>query len=495
MKNNIKVLVVALFISISQGYAAYDFSSVTNLINDSISKVGPSCGILITRNDSVIYKKYFGFWSDATYQPIASGSKLPSMAVIMSLVDQGLMSLDDTVQHYLPSFSGKPIITLRQLMSHTSGLPGNSSYISDNSITLQQAVDSVGLRTSMTSYAPGTSFQYGGVSMHVAGRMAEIATGKSWDVLFNEKFGTPMALAHTDYIGLGATTNYRIAGGMGTTMPDYGKIINMFYHYGYHNGVQLIDTASIIAMESDQTNGVPLVNTPYAGDPLREDFRYGFGTWLEKVNPNNNKAIQIGDQGALGFTPWVDRCRNMTVVFYVKKSLGGIQPTHTKLRQLIEQIVPIAIPKPIITKVVSQLKSSAATSNQWFLNDNIIPGAVNQFYTPTVSGNYTVRVANFGGCDVTSDAFNFILTSNTTCLGGQNLEIYPNPTTGKIKITLPTTSVTNITLNNQVGMRVKSFLMENEKGEIDLSAFENGVYFLTIQNELGAVTKKLVLRK
>ena len=346
----------------------------------------------------------------------------------------------------------------------------------------------------MTLFAPGEVFQYGGVSMHVAGRMAEIATGKKWDVIFNEKFGTPLSLVHTDYLGLGATTNYRIAGGMGTTMPDYGKLLNMFYHYGNYNGVQIIDTASVIAMQTDQTKGVSLINTPYSGDPLRENLRYGFGVWLEKINPTNNSVVQCGDQGAFGFTPWIDRCRNMSVVFFVRKTLAAIQPTHTKLRELIEQVVPIAIPKPSITYIASQLKSSANTGNQWLLNGVEISGATSQFYTPLSLGSYSVRVTNLGGCDMLSDVYDYKTTSMPST-HNESLNIYPNPTKGKFLIQLSSSLTTSITITNPAGVKVKAMLVQGESNEIDLSDCVNGVYVLTIKNDLDAVNKKIILSK
>jgi CubicO group peptidase (beta-lactamase class C family) len=363
----------------------YDFSPITNLITNNISTVGPDCGFMIIRGNTVIYKNYWGSWDDNTYQPIGSGSKMASMALLMKLIDEGYLSPNDTVQNFLPSFNGKPIITLHQLMNHTSGLPGNSSYISDNNISLQQAVDNIGNLTPMTSYAPGTAFQYGGVSMHVAGRMAEIATGLSWDTLFNQKIAIPLEMNNTDYLGLGNTTNFRIAGGIGTTMPDFAKFMTMMLNNGNYNGTQIIDSETIDMMTSDQTGGVPLIETPYENDPLRENLRYGYGNWIEQES--NNLTTQFGSQGVFGFTPWVDRCRNITCVFFVRKTLNTIQPIHTQLRNLVEQIIPLWAAVPTITQNGSFLQSSSLSGNQWLLNGVEIPLATNQTYTPTQNGN------------------------------------------------------------------------------------------------------------
>jgi CubicO group peptidase (beta-lactamase class C family) len=150
-----KKIILILFIALQSSNlkAQYNFTPITQLITDSLSVVGQAgqnCGFMIVKGDSVIYEQYWGNWNNTTYQPIASGSKMPSMALILKLIEEGYLSPNDTVQNFLPSFSGKPVITLHQLMNHTSGLPVNSSYISNNNLTLQQAVDSVGLNTPMT---------------------------------------------------------------------------------------------------------------------------------------------------------------------------------------------------------------------------------------------------------------------------------------------------------------------------------------------------------
>ncbi len=408
--------------------AQYDYTPITRLLTDSAGVIGQSgqnLGFMIVRGDSVLFEKYWGSWNNTTYQPIASGSKMPSMALLMKLVNDGRLSLSDTVQRFIPAFRNKPVITLGQLMSHTSGLPGISPYISNNGFTLKQAADSIGLRTPMTSFAPGSAFQYGGVSMHVAGRMAEVATGMRWDSLFQKEIGRPLGLANTNYAGTGATTNFRIAGGMGTTMPDFSKLLSMLLQYGWYKNQQIMDSLTVVMMQSNQTGILPLIGTPYANDPLREDFRYGYGVWVEQEN--NGQTTQFGSQGAFGFTPWIDRCRNIACVLFVRRSLGIIQPTHTELRKLVEQIIPVKLEKPVISFSGSRLQSSYTSGNQWYFNHKMLPGENSQYLNPSASGTYTVRYMSREGCDVFSDSFAY----NTLSMGDQpvqeRLRLYPNP--------------------------------------------------------------------
>jgi CubicO group peptidase (beta-lactamase class C family) len=453
--------------------AQFDFDPITDLITDSIGVIGQSgesCGLLIVQGDSVIYERYWGSWDSTTYQPIASGSKMPSMALMMRLIDEGFLSLTDTVQNYLPSFAGKPFMTLHQLMSHTSGLPGQSPYISDNSYTLQQAVDSIGMNTPMTSFSPGTAFQYGGVSMHVAGRLAEITTGMTWDSLFQQKIAIPLGMTNTDYEALGETTNYRIAGGMGTTMPDFSKLLIMLLNDGLFNGVQVIEPETVSIMQSDQTNGVPLISTPYSNDPLRQDFRYGYGVWVEKEF--NGETTQFGSQGAFGFTPWIDRCRNIGCVFFVRRTLGIIQPTHTQLRELIEQIIPVQLAQPLITANGNQLQSSYPDGNQWYFNGVLLNGEDGSVLDASISGIYQVSHTSEEGCTVFSEELiHTAVGINET--GFPTLwTIHPNPSADLIYANC----TEGYELFNAMGQRIAQ--STESVHSIGIAELPTGVYYL-----------------
>ena len=480
MKKVILLCFVALLSSNAK--AQTNLSSITQLISDSIGVIGQAgqnCGFMIVQGDSVIYEKYWGAWNRNTYQPIASGSKMPSMALMMRLIDEGFLSPNDTVQNFLPSFSGKPIITLHQLMNHTSGLPGISPFISDNSITLQQAVDSIGLNTPM-SFLPGSEFRYGGVSMHVAGRMAEIATGKRWDSLFQQKIAVPLGMTNTDYVALGATTNYRIAGGMGTTMLDFSKLLTMLLNYGEFNNAQVVDSLTVKMMQTDQTNGVPLNGTPYAGDPLRDNFRYGYGVWVEEET--NGETTQYGSQGAFGFTPWIDRCRNIACVLFVRRTLGIVQPTHTRLRNLVEQIIPIKLLKPTITMNNSQLQSSYHNGNQWYLNDTLIIGETSKYFTPKQSGNYSVGYTSEEGCEIISDDFMYTVSSVEE-QEHYDISIFPNPVSNSLFIKNESLSSSHFYIINSMGLTLKEGRFEGNK--VDVSTLIKGVYIINLRDDQG----------
>ncbi len=103
---------------------------------------------------------------------VASVSKTLSAVVLMSLVDDGLLDLNDSIGQYLPVFTayGKGHSTIRQCFSHTGGWPDGDDYINDGTLTLAESVDSIAMNIPL-AYEPGTAFLYGGISMQIVGRV------------------------------------------------------------------------------------------------------------------------------------------------------------------------------------------------------------------------------------------------------------------------------------------------------------------------------------
>lgn len=241
---------------------------------------------------------YAGYGSD-TVVPIASASKLLSSIVVMSCVERDGLDLDAPVSVYLPEFRGtKGTMTVRQMFSHTSGLPSNSIFAFDPSITLAQAVSRIALFTPLES-TPGTDFCYGQVGMHVAGRVCEVVSGLDWDTLFEERVASPLGLTSTNYDGLYDTDNPLIAGGAESSLGDYARVIRMLMNGGTYRGAMILEPASIDLMFTDMTSGLPIRCTPSPG----LERNYGLGCWV-RGRPDGSKRID--SPGAFGYTPWIE---------------------------------------------------------------------------------------------------------------------------------------------------------------------------------------------
>ena len=321
---------------------SYDFTNIENILERAAPGLG-GCALLLIKNDKVIYRKSFGRYGTDKVVPIASASKWLSGALIMTLVDEGRISLDDTVSKYLPEFgTDKSNITVRHLFAHTSGLPPEARCRNDKHTTLERCTSEIAqlkLRA-----APSEEFFYGGVSMHVGGRIAEIVSGKSWYELFAEKIAEPLGMAQTDFLAYGPTDNPRPAGDARSSADDYGRFLQMILQRGSFNGTKILSATSVVEMHKDQTGNARIAYTIYgkhrARDPNLLLARYGVGVWRERVEEGSQQLREASSQGALGFSPWIDVERNLAGVLSVQSSFSRVMPVYLELKEEIRRIVP-----------------------------------------------------------------------------------------------------------------------------------------------------------
>jgi serine-type D-Ala-D-Ala carboxypeptidase/endopeptidase len=322
--------------------ASYNFVTVDNILERAARGFG-GCALLLIKDDKVVYRKSFGRYRADRVVPIASASKWLSGALISALVDDGKLSLDDTVSKYIPEFNAeKSHITVRHLFAHTSGLPPEARCRNDKGTTLERCMSEIAQM--QLRAAPGEEFYYGGVSMHVGGRIAEIVSGKPWHELFAEKIAVPLGMSQTDFLAYGSTSNPRPAGDARSSVDDYGRFLQMILQRGSFNGKQILSATSVAEMHKDQTGGAHIAYTIYerhgAHDPSLPLARYGVGVWREKVHEPNHQLREASSQGALGFSPWIDVERNLAGVLSVQGSFSRVLPVYLKLKEEIRLIVP-----------------------------------------------------------------------------------------------------------------------------------------------------------
>ena len=143
---------------------------------------------------------------------LASTSKWLTAILAMKLVEAGVMSLDDTPQTYLDWWSrsgddGRSRVTLRQLLSFTSGFVGGTGLRNDEGIpcveepntTIEECAQAIHDSGSIAeggyfAYEPGTHYFYGPGHMHIAAAMMEQATGLGFNALFRKEIVEPLGL-------------------------------------------------------------------------------------------------------------------------------------------------------------------------------------------------------------------------------------------------------------------------------------------------------------
>jgi CubicO group peptidase (beta-lactamase class C family) len=188
-------------------------------------KLAGIIGIIADRDGKVHYKNLLGYADVEAQKPIsednvfwiASMSKMFVGASIMTLVDEGKVSLDDPVMKYIPQLSKwmvidekdsshmvlKPVehpVTIRHVLSHTSGLTGMSELqqtIGADATPLKgRAISSV---TGPLQWQPGEKYQYGNQGMNIAARIVEIVSGMPYEKFLQSHFFDPLGMSETTF--------------------------------------------------------------------------------------------------------------------------------------------------------------------------------------------------------------------------------------------------------------------------------------------------------
>ena len=114
-------------------------------------------------------------------------------------------------------------------------------------------------------------------------------------------------------------------------------------------------------------------------------------------------------------------------------------------------------------------------SYQWYMSGVMIPGATQQYYTPTTNGVYYCRVGNENNCYNLSPNYN-LLTLSVNNLATPSLSLYPNPTTGMLQVADFKEGMLNV--YNAMGQ----LIIQQTEPLIDLSKQANGIYQIRAYN-------------
>lgn len=136
---------------------------------------------------------------NATFH-IGSMTKLFTASLVMQLDQEGILSLDDTIDRWFPSAPGGDEITVRMLLQHESGLY-ELDFDLVGHVEPQQLIDGVFLEAPV--FAPGTEYQYLNAGYIMLGRIAELAADAPYEELVRTRFIEPLKLSSTYLDGAG----------------------------------------------------------------------------------------------------------------------------------------------------------------------------------------------------------------------------------------------------------------------------------------------------
>jgi D-alanyl-D-alanine carboxypeptidase len=214
---------------------------IDKLAVDALAKSGvPSASVAVVKDGQIAYVKAYG---DARLEPktpampgmrysIGSISKQFTAAAILFLQEQGKLSLDDKVSKFIPDLTRANEVTIRQLLSHTSGYQDYwpQDYLMPmmlKPVTAQTIMDQWARKP--LDFEPGSKWQYSNTNYVIAGVIVEKAAGMPLLQFLRERVFTPLGMksvANIDQETLADTdpTGYlRYALGPVRVAPKEGK--------------------------------------------------------------------------------------------------------------------------------------------------------------------------------------------------------------------------------------------------------------------------------
>lgn len=191
------------------GFDADALKRAERAIESELARGGfPGAALAIGRLDNVVLEQGFGRLSWSRHEPrvdpeytvydLASLTKVvAATTAVMLLVEDGKLSLDDRVSRFLPEYSvgSKRIVTIRHLLTHTSGLPAGATVTAATpAAALARALD-VPLR-----WSPGQRVEYSDIGFIVLWAAAEVAAEEPLFRLIDRRVFGPLGMHSTTFI-------------------------------------------------------------------------------------------------------------------------------------------------------------------------------------------------------------------------------------------------------------------------------------------------------
>lgn len=279
----------------------------------------------VTRSDRDVVVHAAGI--DAGHVDVLrSATKVATVTAFMTLVRDGVVALEDPVARFIPAFGDdKAGVTVRHLLSMNSGLPSQWRGFSD-AAPLGEGANAIAKAPLVAR--PGERFIYGNLGLTVAGRVAEIASGRPWEQFFQDALAAPLGLKF-DYVPL---ETGRLGGGGRTNAASYARLLRLHLGRGVYGGSAFLPADLVEIMQA--SNGSRFVNPIPDIDP----HGYGMGWWFDSVDASGSPLV-ISDAGAWGAYPWLDRVRRYGAILFVRKQLAQGVTLQREIRPLVERLI------------------------------------------------------------------------------------------------------------------------------------------------------------
>jgi CubicO group peptidase (beta-lactamase class C family) len=365
---------------------------------------------LIARKGKIVFYKAYGFNDLDTKSPldkngifrIASQTKAITTVAAMMLWEEGKFSIDDPVSKFIPSFANQTVlskfqqkdttfttvpakrpITIRDLLTHTSGLgypaigttEAKAIYaknkisggVGEKSPSLSDAMTRLG--TLPLLFQPGEQWMYG-LNTDLLGYLVEVWSGMTLEDFFSKRIFQPLGMKDThfnlpsekasrlvnffqegadgikkqDKVLGGLDMNFPLqkhtyfsgGGGLSSTIYDYAVFLQMLLNGGEYNGTRFLAHNTVRLMTMNQIGDL-FVNL---GTPTENKFGFGFSIITEegsRLSPSQAGTYAWG--GAFSTSYWVDPKEKMIVLLYRQMWGSHVADTDKAFRPLVYQAI------------------------------------------------------------------------------------------------------------------------------------------------------------
>jgi CubicO group peptidase (beta-lactamase class C family) len=326
MKHLLFIFRLTLSVVVANQTTAQQTDSIAYVLDSAYARSPFCANILLTKQGKTVIEKSYGYADAKSKQPltpehsiqIASISKQFTAYGIMLLQHKGALQYDSTVNQYLPSFPYTNI-TLRHLLTHTSGLPNFWDTIRPYMDTTR----SNGNREMLTylinhplplQFEPGSKFDYCDIGYDLLALVIEQVSGKSYDVFLASAIFKPLGMKHSfayQVTDIRKIHNTQLAIGHVSQngVFEYAHLFPknnfVFYLGGFYGDGSVVSTARDLAIWDQALKNCTLLTcleqqvstTSYimnnGSAEIDTGLGYGFG-WFIKQTPKGKVIYHTG---------------------------------------------------------------------------------------------------------------------------------------------------------------------------------------------------------
>jgi CubicO group peptidase (beta-lactamase class C family) len=295
---------------------------------------------------------------------LASVSKLFTSIALVQQVEAGRLDLDRTVASYIPQFAanGKDAVTVRQLLTHTSGLPAWLPLWSSHP-TPEARIQAVYEVKPLS--APGSTYRYSDLNMITAGKLVELAAGAPLDRVVHDGITAPLGMRDTGYnppaamLHRIAATEYQsspargmvrgsvhdenawslggVAGhaGVFSTADDLAVLAQTIVNGGSYGRARILSRASVDALLHDENAGFP-------GNAHGLGFELDQRWYMDGLS----SPVTAGHTGYTGTSVVIDRASRSFVILltnrvHPSRSWGSNNPARRAVARDLALALPV----------------------------------------------------------------------------------------------------------------------------------------------------------